>query len=31
MTDVAALTVDSLSLTFRNGLRVFSRRQTTVL
>lgn len=31
MTEVAALTVDSLSLTFRNGLRVFSRRQTTVL
>jgi ABC-2 type transport system ATP-binding protein/lipopolysaccharide transport system ATP-binding protein len=31
MTDVAALTVDGLSLTFRNGLRLFSRRQTTVL
>lgn len=31
MTDVAALTVDGLSLTFRNGLRLFSRRQTVVL
>lgn len=31
MTEVAALTVDGLSLNFRNGLRLFSRRQTMVL
>jgi ABC-2 type transport system ATP-binding protein/lipopolysaccharide transport system ATP-binding protein len=31
MTDVAALTADGLSLTFRNRLGLFSRRQTTVL
>ncbi|WP_051445647.1 ATP-binding cassette domain-containing protein [Pseudomonas nitroreducens] len=31
MTEVAALTVDGLSLTFRNGPRLFSRRQNTVL
>ncbi|QJP07652.1 ABC transporter ATP-binding protein [Pseudomonas multiresinivorans] len=31
MTEVAALTVDCLSLNFRNGLRLFSRRQTMVL
>ncbi|WP_152226268.1 ABC transporter ATP-binding protein [Pseudomonas sp. SCB32] len=31
MTDVAVLTAESLSLSFRNGLRLFSRGQTTVL